>query len=410
MLTLSNARTVGAGMATLWLALLAPASAQQASDPPAASQDQANKQLNDRIQELEKQVQDLKAQEAAQAAASAPQEVNEVAPRLKFNVFGDVGADITSHVPSTFEFGSLDLFMTARLSDKVSAMGEALFIAQSGNNVQVDVERLMLRYRPNDYFSIAMGRYHTWVGYYNSTFNKGEYLETTVDRPFFYQFDDTGGFLPMQDVGINVTGRIPSGKLGLNYVFELGNGRAWGLNVQPAQNYQDANNSKAVNGGLFVRPEKISGLQAGFSLRHDNVTVPGPNVSEIIGTVHVVYTNSKYEVLNEGVYVRHAEPTGPTFNTSCFYSQFSRAFGHWRPYFRYQYFNAPSNDPVFIFSSPNQYAPLYDTNFIGRLDGPSVGVRFDFSEHSAIKLQYDRYDMRGILPANVLTSQVAFTF
>jgi hypothetical protein len=151
-------------------------------------------------------------------------------------------------------------------------------------------------------------------------------------------------------------------------------------------------------------------LQAGFSLRHDNLSVPGPAVSETIATAHVVFINSKYEILNEGVLVRHVEPTGPIFRTSGFYSQFSRAYGKWRPYFRYQYFNAPSNDPVWIYASANQFAPLYDPNFVGRLNGPSLGVRYDFSQYSAFKLQYDRYDLRDLQPVNELTSQVAFTF
>jgi len=396
----------------------------QQSAGAAASQDEMNKQLLQRVEELENQVKQLQGKQAGPAVMAAPMPVpepspvpepemptvNEVAPRLKLNVFGDVGAAILSHLPDTFEFGSLDLFMTARLSDKVSALGEALFVAQSDNTVGVDVERLLLRYRQSDYFSFAIGRYHTWVGYYNSAFNKGEFLETAVDRPFFYQFDDTGGFLPMQDVGVNATGKIPSGRLGLNYVFEVGNGRGWGASAEPAQNFQDANNSKAVNGGLFVRPEKLSGLQAGFSLRHDNLTVPGPAVSETIGTAHLVFINGKYEILDEGVFVRHVEPTGPVFHTACFYTQGSRAFGKWRPYVRYQYFNAPSDDPVFIYASPNQYAPLGVTSFISRLNGPSVGVRYDFSEHSALKLQYDRYDMRSLQDASQVTSQVAFTF
>jgi hypothetical protein len=399
--------------------------AQQSQTP--ANQGDINQQLLQRIQELEKEVQALKAQPQAPAPAATPPaappapppppetvvetpSMNEVAPRLKLIVFGDVGASILSHVPSTFEFGSLDLFMTARLSDKVSTLGEALFVAQSDNSVGVDVERLLLNYRPNDYFNVSVGRYHTWVGYYNTAFNKGEFLETATDRPFFYQFDDNGGFLPMQDNGVNVTGKIPSGKLGLNYVLEVGNGRGWGSGVEPAQNYQDANSSKAINGGLFVRPEKLSGLQIGFSLRHDNLTVPGPPVGETIGTAHVVFINGKYEILNEGVLVRHVEPSGPVFNTACFYTQASRAFGSWRPYFRYQYFNAPSDDPVWVYASPNQYAPLYVSSFVGRLNGPSIGVRYDFSQHSALKLQFDRYDMRGLQDANQVTSQVAFTF
>jgi hypothetical protein len=388
-----------------------PALAQQTSSP--ATQDEINKQLLDRIQELEKEEQRLKAQQANAVppapAVEAPT-VNEVAPRLKMVVFGDVGAEGYNHSPDTFLFGSLDLFMTARLSDKASALGEVLFIAQSDNTIQADVERLLFRWRQNDSLIASIGRYHSWVGYYNTAFNYGAFLETTTDRPFIYAFDDSGGVLPMQEVGVNLTGKIPSGKMGLNYVLEVGNGRAWGPGQQPAQNNQDGNNSKSINGGLFVRPEKISGLQLGFSLRHDNLTVPGPSVGETIATVHAVYINSKYEILNEGVLVRHVEPSGPVFGTTSYYTQWSRAFGNWRPYFRYQYFNAHDDDPVYIYASPSNYAPPTATAFVGRLNGPSVGVRYDFTEHSALKLQYNRIALRGFATQNGVSTEIAFTF
>lgn len=214
----------------------------------------------------------------------------------------------------------------------------------------------------------------------------------------------------MQEVGVNVTGKIPSGKLGLNYVAEVGNGRGWGPGAEPAQNNQDANNSKSINGGLFMRPEAISGLQLGFSVRHDNLSVPGPPVAETVATVHAVFINSNYEILNEGILVRHVEATGPVFNTSAFYTQWSRRFRAYRPYFRYQYFNAHNNDPVYQFASQNDYAPPSATAFIGRLNGPSLGIRWDFTEHSALKFQYDRISLRGFDAVNGLTSQIAFTF
>jgi hypothetical protein len=248
------------------------------------------------------------------------------------------------------------------------------------------------------------------VGYYNSAFNYGEFLETTTDRPFIYAFDDQGGVLPMQEVGINMTGKIPSGKLGLNWVLELGNGRAYGPDVEAAQNNQDANNGKSINGGLFLRPEAVSGLQLGFSVRHDNLTIPPPNVAETIATAHVVFINSKYEILNEGVLVKHVEPSGPVFTTAGFYTQWSRAFRVYRPYFRYQYFNAPNNDPVYVYAGANDYAPSYVSGFVGRVNGPSVGIRYDFTEHSALKFQYDRISERDLPSANGLTSQIAFTF
>lgn len=400
--------------------------------PSAGAQDAANsaspddvKQLLRRIDQLEAKVKQLEDKQAAPAVAvaaapvaPAPEPaptvdmptVNEVAPRLKMVVFGDVGAGGYTHVPDTFEFGSLDLFMRARLSDRVSVIGEVLFTAENDNSISPDVERLLLQYRQNDYFSASIGRMHTSVGYYNTAFNKGEFLETTTDRPFMYAFDDEGGVLPMQDIGVNVTGKIPSGKLGLNYVAELGNGRDWYPADEPAQNNQDRNNSKAINGGLFIRPEKLSGLQVGFSIRHDNLTVPGPPVAETIVTAHAVFINSNWEILNEAVFVRHNEPNIELADTSAFYSQFSRRFGAFRPYFRYQYFNAPSDDPVYIYASPNAYVPLNVQNFIGRLNGPSLGLRYDFTEHSALKFQYDRFSFRGLDSENGLTTQVAFTF
>jgi hypothetical protein len=407
------------------------AHAQQSPSTPMTA-DEVNRQLLQRVIDLEAKVKQLEEKQTGPAviplAAAAtpvapapvvpaletpevePPTVNEVAPRLKLVVFGDVGAQGYTHVPDTFEFGSLDLFMRARLSEKVSVLGEVLFTAESDNSISADVERLLLIYRQSDYFTASIGRMHTWVGYYNTAFNKGEFLETTTDRPFMYAFDDQGGVLPMQDVGVNVTGKIPSGKLGLNYVIEAGNGRDWYPSDEPAQNNQDRNNSKAINGGLFMRPDRFSGLQLGFSIRHDNLTVPGPAVGETIVTAHAVFVNSTWEILNEAAFVRHSEATGELAETSAFYTQFSRRFRAYRPYFRYQYFNARSDDPVYINASSNTDVPLNITSFVGRFNGPSVGLRWDFTEHSALKLQYDRFSLRGLDSENGLTSQVAFTF
>jgi len=401
------------------------AHAQPATNAP-ASADDISRQLLQRIDQLEAKVKQLEDKQSAPAAAAvavaaAPEPpppvemptVNEVAPRLKMIVFGDVGGQGYTHIPDTFLFGSLDLFMRARLSDKVSVLGEVLFTAENDNSISPDVERLLLTYRQNDYFTASIGRMHSWIGYYNTAFNKGEFLETTTDRPFIFAFDDQGGVLPMQEVGLNMTGKIPSGKLGLNWVVEAGNGRAWGdpNTVEPAQNNQDANNSKSINGGLFIRPEKFSDLQMGFSVRHDNLTIPGPAVHETIATAHAVFINSRYEILNEAVYVRHDEPAnGSVFNTSAFYTQISRAFGSVRPYFRYQFFNAPNDDPVYFYASQKDFVPPTATSFIGRLNGPSLGLRYEFTEHSALKLQYDRISLRGFDTVNGLTTQVAFTF
>jgi len=388
----------------------------QQSAPSAASQDGVIAQMQEQIRALQAEVKQLqeKQQTASEPApAPTPQaaavpdmpRTNEVAPRLKLNFFGDTGYESGHYYSPTnaFEFGEFDMFATARLSDRTSVLADILFTANTDNSIGVDVERLLLRYRSNDYFSASIGRIHTAIGYYNTAFHRGDYFQTPIGRPAMYEFDDQGGFLPMQDLGIALEGKIPSGKLGLNYVFEVTNGRAYGANVEPAQNAFDGNNSKAVNINISAKPERIPGLDVGFSVRHDNLSdVNNLHVSEVIPVVYVVYANSRYEWLNEAMLVSHSEPIGPVYRTPGWYTQLSRRFGPYRPYFRYSYVNASPNDP--IYGNPTEIAP------VGRINGPTVGMRYDFGEHAAVKAQYDREEAAGLRATNGAAAQFSFTF
>src|SRR5439155_4583748 len=120
--------------------------------------------------------------------------------------------------------------------------------------------------------------------------------QTPIGRPLMFSWDDDGGFLPLQQIGITTSGKIPSGKLDLNYVAEVGNGRAHALNVEPAQNRTDDNNAKAFNLAITAHPSWVSGLQLGFSFYHDyvNPTAP-PNVAQSIMVASFIYRNSDYE-------------------------------------------------------------------------------------------------------------------
>jgi hypothetical protein len=391
----------------------------QDSAAGAGSQEEANKQLLQRISELEAKVKQLEEKEASPPPAAAPAPapapepepvveqppVNAVADRLKLLLFGDTGYQIGHYYgpTSTFELGEFDMFATARLTDRVSVLGEVLYTFGEDNFISVDLERLILKYRQNDYFAASIGRIHTDIGYYNTAFNRGDYFQTAIGRPAMYEFDDQGGFLPMQDLGIVLEGKIPSGKAGLNYVFEVTNGRAYGTNAQPAQNSSDGNNSKAVNLNLSAKPEPLPGLIVGFSTRHDYLTdVLNQHISEWIPVAFVVFTNSTYEWLNEGMLVTHTLPGGTVFRTPGFYTQFSRRFGHFRPYFRYSYVNAAANEPI--------YGNALELPPVGRINGPTAGLRFDFTRFTAFKLQFDREGARGLQATNGGAAQFDFTF
>jgi hypothetical protein len=339
--------------------------------------------------------------------AQEPQE-NKSIPGVKLRMFGDVGYEASDQKGKTnsFHIGTLDLFLTGTLSDRVSILGEVLFTPQTNNGIGVDVERLLLQYKQNDYFNFAVGRYHSSIGYYNTAFHQGAWFQTAVDRPFMYAFDDHGGFLPLQEVGITIDGDIPSGNFGLHYVAEMGNGRAHVLGSDPAQNFQDTNNGKSFNLALYSRPSWRPGLQTGLSIYHDYLTFSDNiNHDELISTVYVVYSDSKYEFLNEAMLVRHTNTTlgAPgVFHTPGFYSQFSRRFGKYRPYFRYAYVNAGVAEPI--------YGDPADGPVVGRRNGPTLGLRFDLNDHAAFKLQYDRLSQRGQHSFNALESQFSFAF
>jgi len=201
----------------------------------------------------------------------------------------------------------------------------------------------------------------------------------------------------VHNVGLSLTGSIPSGKLGLNYIAEIGNGRpARRPQNTTVQNLVDENNGKAVNLGLWLRPEWLSGLQVGASVYHDHLLPDIPQrVQEYIPAVHVVYTTPKFEWLNEAVLIRHSLDEGRTFNTPGFYTQISQQWGAYRPYVRYQYINAHPNG-------------LLEDIALRR--GPSFGARFDFNDNIAFKTQLDHILRKGQPDLNGLHLQLAFTF
>jgi outer membrane murein-binding lipoprotein Lpp len=345
---------------------------------------------------------------APPAAETAPQpeiaetEIQrmEMKTRMQIRGFGDVtlhGSDLRGD-HTAFSLGQLNLFVTSDVSEKFRFLSEIVFEADTRNSVGVDVERLLLQYSKNDYFNLAVGRYHTAIGFYNTAYHHAAWLQTATGRPLVFQFEDNGGILPIHNVGASLSGLIPSGKLGLHYIAEVGNGRASSSpDAEAVQNRVDENNGKAVNFAVFARPEKIRGFQTGFSAYHDGLQPVGqPHIDELIFDAHAVVQRPSFEWLNEALLIRHAVNGGHIFETPAFYTQISKAFGAYRPYFRYQYINESPNEPMFP--------------FVGLNYGPSVGVRYDPSESVALKLQYDRTAFRQQPSTNGLTLQFAFTF
>src|SRR5438445_5215248 len=223
-------------MCTRWLALLVFSLGISAllaqPTPPPPNQEQTMQILLDRIQQLEKRVSELedhkRKQSAAQTGTSDSQTVAESTPvqanaapahalhsehpantteiremqvhypSLQIRGFGDIDFSATDQKGSVsgFDLGQFVLHLASPLSEKVSYFGEVSFPAKpSGYDLQV--ERTIIRYDYNDYLKLSFGKYHTPIGYWNTAFHHGAWLQTTISRPEMVKFGGT--FTPIPE-------------------------------------------------------------------------------------------------------------------------------------------------------------------------------------------------------------------
>src|SRR5882724_2614206 len=403
--------------------LLTTFSLAQTADP---SDKETIRLLVQQVRELQTKVQALELKASVngeQASAPAPtaesdavatptllQEMHE-ARGIQWRGFGEVNYKVLDQrVPElgTFGFvpgsagnfytGDFDLLLTSRMSDKASTLAEVVIGEGDAQSFDVDLERVLFKYDYNDHLKFSAGRYHTGVGYYNTAFHSGKWLQTTADRPLIMEFANDGGLLPTQAIGLSVTGTIPSGKLGLNYIAEYGSSDTIRPNMDGVDE-TDENNGNHINVGFFLRPDAVPGLQIGGSVYHDRISdfEKGPSVrlGQTIVNAHVVYVARGIEFLNEGFLVRNAyEQGGPTYNMPAFYTQFSKRLGHTRPFFRYQYVNTNINSS-------------YNDDVLLR-HGPSFGARYDFTAAIGFKAQLDHTIRKGKPDLNGLQMQLVF--
>jgi hypothetical protein len=413
--------------------LLLAAGAACAQTSPPSDQGEQVRLLLERIQQLERRVTELEARQvpgpaapvsaANELAAANPpqqptipvgtlghehdvqeqpatvQQIEQRYPSLQIRGFGDVDFSATDQKGTTtsgFNLGQLDLILSSALSRKVSYFGEITFNAHPADYT-VEVERNIIRYDYNDYFKLSFGRYHTPIGYWNTAFHHGAWLQTTISRPDIVRIGGT--FIPVHFVGFLAEGSIPSGGAGLSYSVGLGNGR--GSMINRPGDAGDNNNNRAWVANIYSRPRRFYGLQLGASVYRDKISLVGRDVREWITDGYLVWTKETPEFLAEFVNVNHrAVLTDLSTNSQAFYVQLGYRLPWFektvKPYYRFEYTHTPLSEQVFT----NQ-----------DLVGSILGVRYDISTYAAFKAEY-RNSRRGVAEPRVngLFLQTAFTF
>ena len=109
-------------------------------------------------------------------------------PEFHVMGFGDIGyVSRDSDATDGFGVGQAVAHLTASLDDRLRVFGEFSMTARD-TDYKTSVERLIVRYDFSDTFKLSAGRYHSPIGYWNSAFHHGSWLQTTTSRPEMAKF------------------------------------------------------------------------------------------------------------------------------------------------------------------------------------------------------------------------------
>jgi hypothetical protein len=320
---------------------------------------------------------------------------------FELNGFGDVTftnkeADTNNGDNNGFALGQLDFYVAEQVSDRLDVLAE--FVIESpGEGFVVDLERLQIGYAFNNNHKLRAGRFHNLLGYWNLAFHHGAQLQTTVGRPFFLEFEDENGVVPVHMVGVwwdsklnTGAGRVDLGVMFGNGASITGDGSGPPVELNPDSG-GDSDNDKAVSARIAFSPAAVRGLSGGVSGQFGTINIVGvggsvtdDQVDQIIWVIDLEYLANNIEALGE-YYAWDHDFTGGTSSSSAYYVQLGYLVnGVWTPYIRYESLDA-ENDPYFD-------AVGMTTGTDRQKNIALIGVRYDLNYRSALKAEWRAID------------------
>jgi len=342
---------------------------------------------------------------------------------FELNGFGDVtftNADQNTSARDNngFALGQFDLYVAEQISDRIDVLAE--FVIESpGEGFVVDLERLQIGYAFNNNNKIRAGRFHNVIGYWNTAYHHGAQLQTTVGRPFFLEFEDENGVLPVHMVGLWYDGHYDThaGRAALSVMF--GNGASItgdGTTGPPIElnpdSAGDADNDKAVSARLAFNPSAVRGLGVGVSGQIGKVNlvsvgggIPDDTIDQTIYAADLEYLANNVELLAEYyAWNNDSKTNNKSYDSSAYYVQVGyMVMDQFTPYARYESLDATA-DPYF--NAVGMTAGANRTKSIA-----TFGVRYDINYRSALKVEMraiDDPDMDGASNEEVV--QWSFSF
>ncbi len=333
------------------------------------------------------------------------------AEAFEFHGFGDVGylqsvgeAGATRAENGGFSLGELDLYVAESLGPRFDVLSEVVVKpAASGSGFVITVERLQIGYLHSDYLKVYAGRFHTPLGYWNTAYHHGAFLQTPILDPIMWR-----GFLPVHTVGLVASGNLFGDRGLLTYSALFGNGSSLASGVQDPNNASDNDKNKAAGFRVALTQSGMTPWTAGLSAYSSRVQgTPKPpltapiDVMQLVAGVDLTKTEGRYEFLAEYFLLRNQDELtgGDSTMDHAWYVQFG--FEAWegiRPYFRSEKISVDEADPYALaLGIPDNVTE-------------TAGVRFRLGDQSVLKLEGRSIAIDGTQHHHEYAAQWAFTF
>src|SRR6185436_15003642 len=269
-----------------------------------------------------------------------------------------------------------------------------------------EVEQLAMRWRhgPGE---LVVGRFHTDIGYWNTAYHHGLWLQVPIARPRALRFEDDGGLFPAHWVGAQYTLGHRAGSDGAALVLAIGNGR--GDIVDDVRVGIDTNDTKA---GLVKVRWRRSGVELGAGAFYDRIApagaairpaLPGERIQELAGNAYVAVRRGGPIAIAEG-YAFHHRAAGRSWTTLTGYGLLGvEVQPRLVPYVAAELIRGADDDPFFT-PDPAMAVPIDVLELLG-------GLRFETSTWSALKLElrftHQPRDAEGV---NDYTATLSWSF
>lgn len=378
--------------------------------------------LADKVRELDERMTERKPKEPKEPQVASSMSHSMMDEIAFLHGFADVGfgfggkRDDPADRPRGFALGSLDLYLTPQLGDRLKGLIELIFEFEEDGDLEVDLERLQLGYTFSDHATVWLGRFHTPFGCWNTAFHHGAQMQTSILRPRFIDFEDKGGILPSHTVGVWGVGKagLASGKL--TYDLYAGNGPKikdvdkGGDGELAPNNVKDDNNDFSVGANIgYEFGEALEGLKLGAHWFRAVVDGYGPSDNRLqrselnlVGG-YLLYAENNWEAIAEFYqFLNRDRSTGTgTHSSQAGFVQLAYTFAPFTPYARFEATNLDQGDNYF---SQQKSGRSYTRE--------ALGIRYDLSPKSALKLEgnHTRLTDRGSESFDEIRAQFAIRF